>query len=251
MKSDKIRKVAQALKDNTFTKEIHNHPAMIEADNTGNEDVIKTVATALAVAEQLFEHAISNINKVAERYDGQIEESDIDEIAALAEEFDQSGDEFLQKQASVLDQLLVNFSQISGSQAKKAEEDNIDKIRAKYREQSSEEVYKDTALELDKDLKSADVAKAVKEQVKEYRPLEAPLSTRTCPDHPGAQMSRMGDGIYQCSMDNKIYNYNEGFKTMKGNEVPGTSVAGQTQGLGERAIEQTSFSTREENLNFR
>ena len=98
-------------------------------------------------------------------------------------------------------------------------------------------------------MKVADSIKAIDNSIKEYRPLEAPLSTRTCPDHPGAQIARVGEDTYQCSLDKKVYNYKGGFTTMKGNVIPGGDVSAQTQALGDRAIEHMSFDTRESKLN--
>lgn len=247
MKSDKIKKVAEEL-SKSIMKNISEHPAMIAAGDTDNE-IMVAVASTLVMADEIIKSAVNELNAVAKKYQGVIEESDIDEIAAVAHEFDKSGDEFLAKQASVLDQLLVNFAQISGTEAKKAQDTEIEKIRAKYRSESSDQCYKGPSEKLERDIKATESAKEIEKQVKKFRPLEAPLSTRTCPDHPGAQVSRIADNVYQCCLDGKIYNYNEGFKTLKGNEVPGTSVEEQTRALSNRAVENMSFSTREEELN--
>ena len=54
------------------------------------------------------------------------------------------------------------------------------------------------------------------------------LSTRYSPDRVGVQARRIGDGIMQDPFTNKIYDYNEGFKTEDGREFPGGSPALQT-----------------------
>jgi hypothetical protein len=75
-------------------------------------------------------------------------------------------------------------------------------------------------------------------------PLGAPLSARNCPEHIGASMFRVSENTYQCSLDNRIYNFTEGFQTLKGNVIQGTSVQGQTQ-LVQTTDYQTLFDTRE------
>tara|TARA_A100001011_G_scaffold398129_1_gene501476 strand:- start:2570 stop:3301 length:732 start_codon:yes stop_codon:yes gene_type:complete len=54
------------------------------------------------------------------------------------------------------------------------------------------------------------------------------LSTRYSPDRVGVQARRVGDGIYQDPYTNKVYDYNEGFKTEDGRGFPGGSAAFQT-----------------------
>jgi hypothetical protein len=62
-------------------------------------------------------------------------------------------------------------------------------------------------------------------------------------------MARIGEATYQCSLDKQVYNYQGGFKTMKGSTVPGGDVSGQTQALNDRPQEHMSFDTRESKLN--
>lgn len=51
------------------------------------------------------------------------------------------------------------------------------------------------------------------------------LSTRNCPDHNGAQMKRVAEGTFQCELDGKMYNWNQGFKDYNGNTYPGASIS--------------------------
>ena len=249
MKSDRIRSVSKLLKEKlSLGEELHDNEVLIGAEETGDENVFKVIVNTLVSIDETVKKAVEILEQMADVHSAQMDGGDIDEIAALATEFDKSGDEFLQKQASVLDQLLVNFAQISGSQAKLAQEKEIEKIRAEYRAKSRKECYQDPQEALKKNMGAEAAIKAIEKQVKVYRPMEAPLSTRTCPDHPGAQISRIADCVYQCSLDHKIYNYKEGFKTMNGNEIPGTDVAQQTRSFEERSLENTSFCNREEKL---
>jgi hypothetical protein len=227
---------------------------LVWAEETDNNKVLAHAANVLVKAARALEE-VSALTEKKLDYEmsveaGSIHPRDIESLAALAAEFDASDDEFLQKQAAVIDQLLINFAQKGlKSEAESAEEKELAKLRAKYRAESSDECYKGPREEHEKDIKAAEAVKAIKDQVKEYRPLETALSTRYCPDHPGSQVRRVGDNVYQCALDKKIYNYKEGFTTEKGNKVPGTDVANQTQNLGDRKLEEMSFSTRENRLN--
>lgn len=245
MKSNKIQNLIKELNTQFKLDDISNHPILAAAEELNEDIVLQTIANVLVSTETIVKNAIENLNKISHFYNGKLEEKDIDEIAALAEEFDKSGDEYLQKQASVLDQILINFNQLSGIKAKEAQDKEIEKIREKYRSEALEEKYKEPSETLERDIQAANTVKAIDKQVKDFRPLENTLSSRTCPDHPGAQISRVGDDIYQCSMDGKIYNWKEGFTTNNGNKIPGTSINEQTRALGDRALEQMSFSTRE------
>jgi hypothetical protein len=148
----------------------------------------------------------------------------LEEIAAVAAAFDESGDELLQKQANVLDEILLTLSAPKdyAFNFKKAEDAQLEVLKKKY--------YKDTKEEQDKSNKVSEALDSIKKSpaYKDYRPMEAPLSTRTCPDHPGAQIARIGESEWQCSLDHKIYNYDVGFTTLKGDKVPGGSVSEQT-----------------------
>jgi len=55
------------------------------------------------------------------------------------------------------------------------------------------------------------------------------LSTRYSPDHVGVQAQRVSDGVYKDPYTNKIYDYNEGFKTDSGVDFPAGSASLQSQ----------------------
>lgn len=59
-------------------------------------------------------------------------------------------------------------------------------------------------------------------------PVSRSLSTRYSPDRVGVQARRVSDGVYQDPITNKVYNWNEGFKTEDGSEFAGGSVDLQT-----------------------
>ena len=54
------------------------------------------------------------------------------------------------------------------------------------------------------------------------------LSTRYSPDRVGVQAMRVSDGVYQDPYTNKVYDYNEGFKTEDGRNFPGGSASLQS-----------------------
>jgi len=80
-------------------------------------------------------------------------------------------------------------------------------------------------------LKQAYIPKMRKEEKKEspiQPPHEGTLSTRYCPDHRGVQTIRIAERTYQCPIDGKVYNYDNGYVNYQGQKVPGGSVAAQT-----------------------
>lgn len=246
MRSQDIKDVIECLSSSFNIDQISDHPAMIAAEKTNDEKVLSTVASSLVMIDSIIKSASRNLSSLSDSYKGKIDESDIDAIATLASEFDKTNDEFLKKYASVLDQILINFGQISGIEAKEAQEKQIQDLIQKYRDKELELKYSDVLKQDKKNIKAEEASKAIAKQIKQYRPLEAPLLSRTCPDHPGAQMMRVADSVFQCALDKKIYNYKEGFTTMNGNVVPGTSVENQTNSVFDRPLENMSFSTRED-----
>ncbi len=190
---------------------------------------------------------LADLNKETVESPGELTPEILDEISAIASEFEASGDELLMKQASVLDEILLTLAAPKNAiyKYKMAEDAEVDRLREKVRSEATKKNFDDVQAELDEQNKVAETTKAIRDQVKDFRPLEAPLSTRSCPEHAGAQMSRIGDSTYQCSLDHKIYNYETGFTTMKGNKVPGGSVPNQTLYYGNREEGHQMFTTRE------
>jgi hypothetical protein len=54
------------------------------------------------------------------------------------------------------------------------------------------------------------------------------LSTRYSPDRIGVQALRVSDGVFQDPYTNKVYDYNEGFRTEDGRDFPGGSATLQS-----------------------
>ena len=230
-----LNKISKNLTD-------HENEALVYAEQVSNDRVLALVAQALVIAGNILKKTADTI----EIENPNLNLKNLEEMSVLASEFDKSEDAFLQKQASLLDEILysIGASKQSVAEAKKASDKEIEKIKS----DSASKPYTYPKEEQDKQGKVEDSRKLFADAVKEYRPLESTLSIRTCPDHPGAQVIRIADSVYQCSLDKAIYNWETGFTTMKGNKIPGGSVSNQTQLLQDRN-ENTSFETRESKLN--
>jgi hypothetical protein len=200
------------------------------------------VATAIAAASTLLESVAEDLESTP----SDISEKQLEELAALASSFDESGDEFLQKQASVLDEILLSIAAPKNAvaNARQATEDEINRLRQERRNKVEEELYKAPAEVLSKAQNVSGQSDAVEKEVKHYAPLEAPLMTRYPPDRPGGQMTRITDGVYQDVVTGKVYDFNNGYTTDKGQKIPGGSVANQTRDIGFHQGE-SMFQTRE------
>lgn len=172
----------------------------------------------------------------------------LEALTSIANKLDRSEDLEMQKCASVLDEILLTLCapKSAVAQANAKTEEEINRLRAKYRDQHREKLYNTRTREsFDKMNQKSKVQDAIKKQVKNFRPLEAPLQTRYCPDHPGVGMGRIADAIYQCALDYKIYNFETGFSTMKGNNIPGGSVERQVPDWGQYDPGHHLFDSRE------
>lgn len=218
-----------------------NNEALLLAET--DDKCMKIVSESCVLAAALLKNAASEVDMVEPPEESNITPQSVEQIASLAAAFDASGDSELKKQASVLDELLLSIAAPpNATAAKKAiEESRMETLRQKYK-QPNQDLAKTNML--------SDAAKVIKDSgmIKEYRILEAPLSTRTCPEHPGAQISRVGEHTWQCDLDKKIYNYDNGFTLANGAKVPGGSVSEQTQHLSEPT--HAIFDSREGRLGY-
>jgi len=236
---DTLKKIATLLIDT-------NSDILSEAERHLNDDDLVLFATILTDAGSKIADAAKFI---AARKQMTIQ--DIEELGAVAQSLDDSGDPVLQKQASAIDELLMTIGSDPKARMafKKAQDEEINRLRARYREQRGEEAYSVVKTQQDKENRVNEAVKAIDQKVKKYRPLEAPLSTRYSPDMPGVSLMRIGDNVYQCPVTKKIFDFRSGYTTAKGNKIPGGDVTNQTQHLGYQAQEHMNFSTREEALN--
>ena len=73
------------------------------------------------------------------------------------------------------------------------------------------------------------------------------LSTRYCPNHIGVSLSRICEGLFQCSIDGEIFNWETGWNE-NGKAVPGGSVSSQTPNSSEYSVPNRIFDSREKAL---
>jgi hypothetical protein len=206
-----------------------------------DQECLKVVAASCVEAANALKTAAEQVEGIEPPEESKITPESIVEIAALASAFDASGDPELKKQASVLDELLLSIAAPPNAYAerKDLQEQRLVEIKKKYEDPRKE--LHDTNL-IGRSEKAIDKS----EMTKQMRILEAPLSSRYCPDHPGVQIARVGEHMWQCEMDKKTYNFETGFELNSGEKVPGGDVAQQTQGLN--VPYHAIFDTREGRL---
>lgn len=203
-----------------------------------DEDCLHIVANSCVEAASCLRKAAEQVEMVEPAEESNITPESIDGLAEIATAFDESNDPMLKKQASLIDELLLTIATSPKilTEKKAAEDKRIEDLRNKY--QQSKEWQ-------DKDNKVSEAEKTIENSkyYKEYRPMEAPLSTRYCPDHPGAQIMRVSDHVWQCDLDKKSYDFNTGFTTATGAKVPGSNVENQTKVYQGEPV--SVFDTRE------
>jgi len=231
-------RIAEMLQAIASWLEDPNNEAFLIAEY--NDDCLNVVAESCIEAAALLKKAAERVDAIEPAEPTTITPESLDKLADIATAFDESGDPDLMAQASVIDELLLTIAAPPGSAQNKlaAEEDRINMLKEKY---------ENTSKQLKEDNKIAEAEKAIeKSKMTEAGILEGSLSTRTCPDHPGAQMARTGEHSWQCELDKKTYNYQIGFTMANGVKVPGGDVANQTK--LETPESNAIFDTRESRL---
>jgi hypothetical protein len=218
-----------------------NNEAMLLAE--GDEDCLHVVAESCVLAAELLKKAAEEVDTLEPATESLITAESIEETAALAQALDAAGDPQLKKMASVLDELLLTIAAPPQALAEKkaAESNRIEELRKKY-QGVREKLHEYNKIGISE--KAIDKSNFTKE----YRILEAPLNTRYCPDHPGAQIARVGEHMWQCDLDKKTYNFETGYELNNGTKVPGGDVAEQTQSLN--IPYHAIFDTREGRLGY-
>lgn len=206
-----------------------------------DEECSKIVAENCVLAASLLKNAAEQVDTIEPPEESHLTPQSLEGLANIANAFDASGDADLKKQASVIDELLLTIASPPNALAmrKDLEDNRLVELRKKY-EQPREK--------LEDSNKIADSKKALEKSkmTKKYNILEAPLSTRYCPDHAGVQIARVGEHMWQCEMDKKTYDFETGFDLSNGDKVPGGDVSNQTQNLN--VPTHALFDTREGRL---
>lgn len=218
-----------------------NNEALLLAEE--NEDCAKIVAESCVLAAALIKKAAEEVNAMEPIEPSKITPESLDDLARLAAAFDCSGDEQLRKQASVFDELLLSIAAPPDAYTTRLslQDDRVIDLKKKY-ETPEEELRRINAIEeSEKAIDKSDMTKV-------YKILEAPLSTRYCPDHPGTPVYRIGEQLWQCELDKKSYNFETGFELSNGDKVPGGDVSYQTQ-INDAPFHNI-FDTREGRLGY-
>src|SRR5690606_1266773 len=147
----------------------------------------------------IFAIATSSIEKIASTYETPVDGQTLEELAAIASAFDMSGDSELQAEARAIDQVLFaiaapgealyNFNLVYDKE--------LEELRKARRAQDLQDKYTKPKEQLDEMYGHKSIADSVEKNVRRYRPLEAPLSTRYSPDRPGVSLMRITDRVYQ------------------------------------------------------
>jgi hypothetical protein len=248
--------IIQILKDISLSLSEQSDFGAEIGDFVKNEDTLENIADTLKGSEELIVNITDSIEKdllsyikdISETIESLDEEGNdinpVDEVGSLMEDFASSDDPFIRKKASALEQLLLTIAASPNSETiKKAEDDEIDKLKKKYK--VNKDIY--AISEADKKIKEEYIKEIKKNGPKEYRPLESSLSTRYSPNMPGVSLVRITDDVYQCPVTGEIFDYKSGFTTANGNKVPGSSVENQHQ-YDESDSGSMFLSTREQRL---
>jgi hypothetical protein len=208
----------------------------------GDEHCLKIVAENCILAAQLLKTAAEEVDLLEPPTESVLTPQSIEETAALASAFDASEDPQLKRMASVLDELLLTIAAPPNAKAEKQAVENgrIEELRKKYQEPRQELRKLNQTDKAEKTIKDSGFTK-------EYRENYHGLSARSCPQHPGAQMSRVGEHMFQCELDHKVYNYETGYTLENGEQIPGGNVDLQTKTMYHENV-HSLFDTREGRL---
>jgi hypothetical protein len=208
-----------------------------------DEECLKVVAESCLDAAGALRVAAEKVDAIEPPEESKITPEAIDEVSEFITALDYSGDEELQKRASVLDELLLSIASPPGAfAARKDLLDNRSVVMKKNYEEPRETLNK--ANMLDQAAKAIDKS----DMTKDIDIQSAALSARTCPDHPGSQLGRVGEHMFRCELDGKIYNYETGYTLNSGERVPGGDVSLQTSNTLNVPYTAT-FDSRQERLN--
>jgi hypothetical protein len=195
-----------------------NHEALLLAEH--DDECLAKVAETIAGAAFVLRAGAIELEQM-EPVASSLTPEVLDNLNSIITAFDKSDDIDLQKTASALDELLLISTPSDWiANYKQAQQDRLEVLKAKYddvRKQHEElRGVKESAKAIEKSL-----------MFQEVRIQDHALNTRTCPDHPGAQMARVGEAMWQCALDKKVFNYITGYTTERGEKVRGQYIGSQ------------------------
>lgn len=184
-----------------------NNEALLLAEYDDN--CLKLTAEACLQAAYLIKKKAYEIEQIEPVNKSNIGSLDLDHLNKMLEAFDLSNNNDLKKTSNIIDELLLALAE-----------------------------KKDKNKQIIKDIDNSPIYQDIKIN-------QAALSTRTCPDHHGTMVARIGEDTWQCPLDKKVYNFQTGFTMQNGEKNPGGSVADQTK---ENHNTYTMFDSRQERL---
>jgi len=189
-----------------------------------DDDCLQIVADSCVQAAALLKITAETIEDIEPPEESKITPEALDDLANLATAFDESGDPELKKQASVIDELLLTIASPPEAvvQRKDLMDQRIVELKKKYEQPTKDLAESNKIADSEKLIEKSNMTKQMDIQ-------QSPLSSRYCPDHAGAQIARVGEHMWQCELDKKIYNFETGFTLNSGVKVPGGDVANQSQ----------------------
>lgn len=202
-----------------------------------DEDCLAKTAEGCVSAASILRKTAEEVEAIEPKEESMLTPENLEDLSQIALAFDLSDDPELVKQAKVIDELLLSIAAPVDAvqKIKDANNKKIDELTQKYKEVKESLHDQISVKEATKDIQESNIYKT-------YERLEHPLSARTCSDHAGALLVHRADSIWQCSIDNKIYDFRNGFKKQDGSEVPGGTVEGSHPEQNESGV----FTTREE-----
>jgi len=186
-----------------------------------DEDSLHLAAKANVLASGILKKAALDIQitsgiKDTNKYSFDIGDA-LENLVSMANEFDNSGDPDLLKKANLIDEIFITMSSNIEEQEKFKLAMDLKIENIKKRSKNKETQKKSEASIDDTDNNS-------------YRPLQAPLSTRSFPGKPGQMMVRISDGVWYDIDSGEQIDFKTGYN-LDGKKVPGTSVENQTDNL--------------------
>lgn len=232
-------RISELLQSIASWLESPNNEALLLSEY--NEECSKIVAENCVLAAALLKNAAEEVELI-EPIESHITPESLEELSNIATAFDASGDEGLKRQASVIDELLLTIAAPPDAlnQIKRLQDSRIEEAKKKYNVAKDEHYITNRIAESEKAIDKSNFTK-------KFKILEAPLSSRYCPDHAGTQIARVGENAWQCELDKKVYDFETGFTLNNGEHVPGSSVSEQTSGLDSPS--HAVFDTRIDKLN--
>ena len=159
---------------------------LAEYDN----ECLKVAVESCIEAAFILKNAAEKVDDIEPPEESNITAESLDGLAQIATAFDTSGNLDLKKQASVIDELLLTIASPPNifAERKDLEDNRLEELKKRYQQPRKE---------LEKINKIVDSVNAIEKSdfMKDRKIIETSLNTRTCPDHPGAQMARKDDCI--------------------------------------------------------